>query len=64
MVSWQTVVRIAFDLADEDGAEFEGIEDGGEFLSQLSTYWQRNKTDLKRMTEQQARRDLSGVITA
>lgn len=62
MVSWQTVVSISFEIAEQKGAQFDGIEDGGEFMSQLSEYWSMNKDDLKQMTEQQAENDLRTVI--
>lgn len=64
MVSWQQTVALAFDIAEDKGATFDGIEDGGRFMSQLSDYWAMNKADLKQMTREQARRDLSGVISA
>jgi len=64
MVSWQTTVSIAFEIANDKGAQFDGIEDGGEFMSQLSAYWSDNKDSLKQLTESQARAELAEVIEA
>jgi uncharacterized membrane protein YjdF len=54
MVSWQRFVSLAFDVADDKGASFDGIQDGGDFLAGLSDVWQADKDSLKQMTERQA----------
>lgn len=64
MVSYQTYTAIAFEIANEKGAQFDGIQDGGQFISQLAQYWRQNKENLKQMTEQQARRQLQSVVSA
>lgn len=64
MVSYQTYTSIAFDVAEQKGAQFDGIEDGGQFISELSDYWQSEKDRLKQMTEAQARSELEEVVTA
>jgi len=64
MVTWQTLVSIAFDIAQEKGAEFQNIEDGGGFLSDLSSVWEQDKDRLKQMTEQQARDYLQDLVEA
>jgi hypothetical protein len=64
MVSWQKLVELAFDIADQKGAEFEGISDGGEFMSDLAAVWSQNKEQWKQYTEQQARNELLKVIEA
>jgi len=55
MPSWQTFVRLAYEVADEKGAQFEGIEEGGAFISDLSRVWSENKQQIKQMTERQAK---------
>jgi len=64
MVSWQTTVSIAFEIANDKGAQFDGIQDGAEFMTQLSEYWGQNEARLKQLTESQARSDLRDVIEA
>lgn len=64
MVSWQKFVQLAFGVARQKGARFDGIEDGGDFLSQLSMLWDRNKDRLKQMTEAQANQYLQERIEA
>jgi hypothetical protein len=64
MVSYQTMVRLAFDIAEQKGAQFDSISDGGQFLSELSGLWQENKQEIKQMTEDQARRYLAERVTA
>jgi len=64
MVSWQTMVSIAFDIAERKGAQFDGITDGGQFMSDLSQVWTENKDEIKQMTESQARSYLMKVIEA
>lgn len=62
MVSWQTLVSIAFDIAETKGAEFENIDDGGGFLTDLSVVWNADKQRLKQMTEEQARNYLMDKV--
>jgi len=62
MVSWQTLVGIAFDVAEDKGASFRGIEDGASFMEDLGMYWSENKDSLKQMTEKQARSHLQEVV--
>lgn len=64
MVSWQTFVSIAFDTAKAKGAKFEGIDDGGDFLTQLSRVWDNDKDQLKQMTERQVRNYLQDRVEA
>lgn len=64
MVSYQRFTSIAFDVAEQKGAQFDGIEDGGRFVSELSELWQAEKDRYKQMTEDQMRAELEGVVTA
>lgn len=54
MVSWQTMVGLAFDIAERKGAQFENISDGGQFMSELSELWAQDKEQIIQMTESQA----------
>jgi len=62
MVSYQTMVAIAYEVAKAKGATFSGIDDGADFISQLSTVWQQNKAELKQATQQQTADILSEII--
>jgi len=62
MVNWQTFVEIAFDVADEKGAQFAGITDGGAFMSDLGDLWSQNKNQYIQMTEAQVRRELRDLV--
>jgi len=64
MVSYTTYTRIGFRVAEEKGAQFDGIDDGGRFISELAALWQDEKSELKQMTEEQAERRLNEVVTA
>lgn len=64
MVSWQVFVSVAFDTAKGKGAKFENIDDGGDFLSQLSEPWEQDKEQLKQMTRAQVRNYLEDKIEA
>jgi hypothetical protein len=64
MVTWQTFVEIAFDVADDKGAQFAGITEGGAFMSDLGDVWSNNKQQYKQMTEQQARNKLENLVEA
>lgn len=62
MVSWQTFVEIAFDVADEKGAQFAGITEGGAFMSELGDLWSEEKGRYIQMTEQQVRNELQELV--
>ena len=64
MVSWQTFVQIAFDVAEQKGAQFAGITEGGAFMSDLGDVWSENKAEYKQMTKAQVRRELQGMVEA
>lgn len=53
MVSWTDFVRLGFRVADGKGGEFEGIDEGAEFITALSMLWNEDKQRLRQMTEQQ-----------
>jgi hypothetical protein len=63
MVTWQTMVAIAFEIAKGKGAQFDGIDEGGDFLTQLSGVWEQDKDRLKQMTERQVRNYLQDRIS-
>jgi hypothetical protein len=62
MVSYQTMIAIAFDVAKQQGATFDGIDDGGQFIADLADVWQANKQQLKQATEQQTYRILEQIV--
>lgn len=62
MVSWQTFVEIAFDVADEKDAQFAGITEGGAFMSDLGDVWSQEKQRYIQMTEQQVRNELDDLV--
>jgi hypothetical protein len=62
MVSWQTFVEIAFDVADDKGAQFTGIKEGGAFMSDLADLWSQEKERYIQMTEQQVRNELQDLV--
>jgi hypothetical protein len=64
MVSWQTFVRLGFEVAENKGAQFSGIEQGGDFIEGLSQVWNADKERLKQMTERQAQNYLDDKVTA
>ena len=64
MVTWQTFVSIAFETAEQKGAQFDNIDDGGAFLSDLSMVWQNDKDRYKQMTESQVRTVLDDLVKA
>lgn len=64
MVTWQTTVRLAFEIAESKGADIDSLEDGGQLMSELSDYWSMHGDTLKQLTEEQARQHLRGVIDA
>lgn len=62
MVSWQTFVEIAFDVAEQKGAQFAGITEGGAFMSDLGDLWTAEKEQYKQMTKAQARNELEQMV--
>lgn len=64
MVSWQTMVSIAFDIAEQKGATFNGISDGGQFMTELAEVWSSDKDKIKQMTESQMRSYLLDKVEA
>jgi len=62
MVSYQTFVKLAFDVAKRKGGSFDGIEDGGSFMSDLGAVWSNEKETYKQLTEDQARSRLESMI--
>jgi hypothetical protein len=62
MVSYQTYTAIAFDIAKDKGAQFDGIEDGGDFISDIAEYWSAETQALTQMTEAQVRADIRPLI--
>jgi len=63
MVTWQTFVSIAFETAKGKGATFDGIDEGGDFLTQLSGVWDEDKDRLRQMTERQAENYLKDIVS-
>jgi len=47
MVSWQDFTRLGFRVAENKGASFENIADGGDFVASLSRLWNEDKERLK-----------------
>ena len=64
MVSYQTFTKLAFDVAKAKGASFTGIDEGGDFISDVAAVWQDDKERLKQMTERQARNYLKERVEA
>lgn len=64
MVSWQKFVELAFDEARRKGATFDGIDEGGDFMSDVAEVWQSDKERYKQMTEQQARNAIRSMVSA
>lgn len=64
MVSYQAFTRLAFQVAKSKGARFSGIEEGGQFTSQIAGLWREDKGRLKQMTEAQARSYLDERVSA
>ena len=64
MVSYQVFTQLAFDVAKAKGASFSGIDEGGDFISQVAAVWQEDKESLKQMTERQARNYLQDRVEA
>lgn len=64
MVSYQTFTRLGYEVARQKGAQFDGIQDGARFTSQLAELWNEDKEALKQFTEQQTREYLSQRVTA
>lgn len=64
MVSYQKFVELAFDEAKAKGASFDGIDQGGDFMTQVAAVWSENKEELKQLTERQARNRLQDMVSA
>jgi len=64
MVSYQAFVKIAFDEAKRKGATFAGIDEGGDFMTDVAAVWNQKKDEYKPLTEQQVRSRLSEMIEA
>lgn len=64
MVSYQTFVKLAFDEAKAKGASFQGIDEGGDFMTDVATLWSQEKETYKQLTERQARSRLQKVVQA
>jgi len=64
MVSYQTFVKLAFDEAKAKGASFQGIDEGGDFMTDVAAVWSQNKETYKQLTEQQTRSRLRDMVEA
>lgn len=64
MVSWQKFVELSFDEAKRKGAQFKGIDEGGDFMEDIAAVWQGDKQRYKQMTERQARNAIKSMVTA
>lgn len=64
MVSYQKFTSLCFQAAKQKGIKFSGIEDGGNFTSQIAEYWNANKDRLKQMTVAQARQEAEDIVEA
>jgi len=64
MVSYQKFVELAFDEAKAKGATFDGIDEGGDFMTDVAAVWSENKEEFKQLTEQQTRNRISDMVTA
>lgn len=64
MVTYQTFTSIAFDVADEKGAQFAGIAEGGQFIQQVAALWNQRTDEFRQMTKEQARAELNRLVNA
>jgi hypothetical protein len=64
MVSYQTFTQLAFDVAKAKGASFSGIDEGGDFITQVAAVWQQDTEKFRQMTERQARNYLQDRVEA
>ena len=64
MVSYQTFVKIAFDVAKGKDVQFDGIQDTGDFISQVGELWSSDKEKFKQMTEKQIENKMREVVQA
>lgn len=64
MVSYQTFVKLSFDEARRKGAQFDGIDSGGDFLEDVAAVWSQDKQRIKQLTEQQARSYIQRRVSA
>lgn len=55
MVSYQTWTSIAFEVADEKGAEYENIAEGGQAISIFAEIWRERQVELESATRTEAR---------
>lgn len=62
MVSYQTLTKLAFEIAEEKGSRPGSLREGGAFVADVAEYWNANKDRLKGLTEEQAREDLRRVV--
>jgi len=64
MVSYQTLTAIAFEVAREKGAQFDGQrpENATSIVQIVADEWNSDKNRYKQMTEAQARRELNGIL--
>lgn len=62
MVSYQTLVGIAYDVVDAKGAQFDGISDGQTVIEIVAEEWSQNKEEYRGLTEKQARSRLNRVL--
>lgn len=63
MVSYQTMIKIGFDVAQNKG-EIDGLSDGGDLMSGLAQLWNDDKEKIAGMTQKQVRSYLQERITA
>jgi len=64
VVSYQKFVELAFDEAKSKGASFDGIDEGGDFMTDVAAVWSKNKEQYKQLTEQQTRNRLQDMVSA
>lgn len=65
MVSYQTWTSLCFDVAEQKGAEFENLRDGGGFISNVvAELWARHKAELQTATRAEARQLAERKISA
>lgn len=64
VVSWQKFVSLSFDEAKRKGAQFENIDEGGDFMEDIAAVWQADKERYKQLTEKQARNAIRSMVEA
>jgi len=55
MVTYQAWTSTVFEVAKQDGAQFENISDGSSVVSIAAEVWQERKGELKTATAAEAR---------